>query len=130
MYDNYNYPPGADTPDAPWNQREPEPIEVACDTNVTLKKQIVVTTTNYEEDCDETGCDIFLHDGYAEFEQHVKEQHLSLPKLLDELAKYINGELASGVTGSRKWELQQMLEDCQGWTEDYFEIEQIKPQGA
>lgn len=23
MYDNYNYPPGADTPSAPWNQSEP-----------------------------------------------------------------------------------------------------------
>lgn len=118
MYDNYNYPAGSDTPDAPWNQRDPQPIEVACDTCVTLKKRIVVTTTNYEEDCDETGCDIFLHDGFVELEQHVKEQHLSIPKLLDELAKYINGELAGGVTGSRKWELQQMLEDCYGWQEE------------
>ena len=26
MYDNYNYPAGADTPDAPWNQVNPEDI--------------------------------------------------------------------------------------------------------
>ena len=24
MYDNYNYPAGADTPDAPWNQSDPD----------------------------------------------------------------------------------------------------------
>lgn len=26
MFDNYNYPLGADTPDAPWNQSDPEDI--------------------------------------------------------------------------------------------------------
>lgn len=27
MYNNYNYPLGADTPDAPWNEKEPDMIE-------------------------------------------------------------------------------------------------------
>ena len=124
MYDNYNYPPGADTPDAPWNQpADPDPIDVVCDTCVTLRKSILVTTNNYDVEGDETGCDITLLDGYKELEQHVKEQHTSLTAMLNELAKYIKGELAGGVTGQRKWDLQQMLEDCQGWEEDYFEIE-------
>ena len=84
MYDNYNYPPGADTPDAPWNQpADPDPIDVVCDTCVTLRKSITVTTTNYEADRDETGCDITLNDGYQELEQHVKEQHTSLTAMLD-----------------------------------------------
>ncbi len=30
--DNWNYPPGSDTPDAPWNQPDaPEPSHYVCD---------------------------------------------------------------------------------------------------
>ena len=114
MYDNYAYPAGADTPDAPWNEVD-DIIQYECDTCITLRKTIIV------DSCDET---------YNVIEDAIREQHTSLTDLLGELAKYINGELAGGVTGSRKLELQQMLDDCKGWTEDYFEIDEIKPQGA
>lgn len=47
MYDNYNYPVGADTPDAPWNQEE-TPIKsfnVLC--SQTLSKEVKVKTNDY-----------------------------------------------------------------------------------
>ena len=47
MYDNYNYPYGADTPDAPWNEIEiPEKdFEVTC--SQSLSRIATVTTNNY-----------------------------------------------------------------------------------
>lgn len=34
MYNNYDYPLGADTPDAPWNEKEPHMVKCeACDGN-------------------------------------------------------------------------------------------------
>ena len=47
MYDNYNYPMGADTPDAPWNQVDvPEKdFEVTC--SQSLSRTATVTTNNY-----------------------------------------------------------------------------------
>ena len=124
MYDNYHYPPGADTYDAPWNQREQEPIEVEADITVSLVNRVIVNTTNYSEHCDEEGCDIDLHDGYRDIESHYREQHNSIPKLLGELAKYINGELAGcTLSSSRKQELRAMLADLQGWQVENIEIE-------
>lgn len=47
--DNYNYPWGADTPDAPWNQSDPEPKEVDVTVSITLSKQITIKVDDYKE---------------------------------------------------------------------------------
>lgn len=52
--DNYNYPVGADTKDAPWNQ-EDKTIEVLV--SITLSKPIKIKVSDYEEvkDYDDEG---------------------------------------------------------------------------
>ena len=121
MYDNYNYPPGADTPDAPWNQPgEPEPIEVSIGVTVTLTHETKVETTNYinGEDGDE------LLDSYGDLNVLYGKQHNTIPQLLDELKKYVKGELAGGdLTYSRKQELMDMLLDCDGWAQEETEVD-------
>jgi hypothetical protein len=93
MYDNYNYPPGADTPDAPWNDVD-NIIQYECDTCITLRKTIIV------DSCDET---------YNVIENAIREQHTSLTDLLGELAKYIDGELQGDVSPSRKTSSRRCL---------------------
>ena len=111
MYDNYNYPPGADTPDAPWNQRDPDPKTFDCDIAVTIVNTLPVSTSCYYRDSEDGSTDT----SDVNWEDEYKSQYLGIPALLNELAKYIDGELASGVSGSRRWELRQMLEECRGW---------------
>lgn len=125
MYDNYNYPPGADTPDAPWNQpSEPDPITLDVTVNTTLFKRTTVETSNYDAHTDEDGCrELEIHDGYKDIEKYYTEQHKSILDLLGELCKYIKGELAGGVSDSRKRELEMMLDDCTGWQVYQFEVE-------
>lgn len=119
MYDNHNYPPGSDTPDAPWNQRDTPKMDVTVYVNTNLTRKAIVSTTNYSVERDEGGAEIDLHDSYAELEELYSKQHFGIPKLLDELSKYINGELAGdNLSNSRKWELKQMLADCKGWDEE------------
>lgn len=48
MYDNYNYPVGVDTPDAPWNQVDPPEKEIEVTVSVTLSKTIKVKVSDYE----------------------------------------------------------------------------------
>ena len=120
------YPAGAySDPNAPFNQpADPDPIDVACDTCVTLRKEIIITTDNYWIEADEEGwSDTHLEDGYKDIEKHIRKQHTSLVDLLGELKKYIQGEMNGEISNARKRELEQMLADCQGWSEDYFEIE-------
>ena len=122
------YPPGADTPDAPWNEVEVTDIEVTCHVSINLVKDAPVMTDQYITEFDEEDGSrhIELIASYSDMETEYRKQHRTIPELLSELSKYINGELAGGVTGSRKWELQEMLADCQGWTEEFMEIEEYE----
>lgn len=125
MYDNYNYPPGSDTPDAPWNEIETRPIDIKADVNISLSRAATVSTTNYATTVDEedgtTGYEVF--DTYKDVGQLYEQQHYSVPGLLAELAKYIKGELCGDVSRSRRQELAGLLADCEGWEQNFIEIE-------
>ena len=128
MYDNYNYPPGADTPDAPWNEREQDEIEVVCEMTVLMRNDVVITTDEYsvERDEEDGTMSFDLNLSYKDAEQLYRVQHYTIKEMLNELAKYITKELADeSITNSRKWDLQSMLEDCKGWSEENFEIEEF-----
>ena len=127
MYDNYNYPPGADTPSAPWNQPgDPEPIDLELEVTMCLTHKTVVSTTNYTDFAeDEEGySEREIHDGDKDVMAYYKSQHKSIPELLGELAKYIKGELeCKDISSQRRYELNDMLLTCEGWSVNDIEIE-------
>jgi len=126
MYDNYNYPMGADTPSAPWNQPgDPDPVELNIEVTMCLTHKTTVQTTNYDDCTDEEGyTERDFHDTETDIHDYYEKQHKSIPQLLNELAKYINGELQSGgLSSMRRQELEEMLDDCNGWTVNDFELE-------
>lgn len=98
--DNYNYPLGADTPDAPWNQPgDPDPLEVEVTVSTTLSKDTSVWTTDYIaeswEDWDTGDEGEVIHTGgttydYSDvnFEKEYLDEHYSLEELLTKVANY------------------------------------------
>lgn len=126
MYDNYNYPMGADTPDAPWNQRDNEEQVFDVDVNVQLVKTMPLYTSDYFTETDTNGDDI---DDFRtvcadhNWEQDYKEQHYTIPEMLEELKKYLESELPMSK-GERRIRLRDMLADCQGWEQFDFYAEQ------
>lgn len=52
-----NYPIGADTSDAPWNQVDPEPKKIKVTVSITLSKTVEVEVTDYtvKKEFDEDG---------------------------------------------------------------------------
>ena len=69
--DNYNYPCGADTPDAPWNQADNPEKEIEVTVSITLSKTLKIKVSDYEivesgkdedgnyfEDIDYSNCDL------------------------------------------------------------------------
>ena len=71
IMDNYNYPIGADTKDAPWNQVDNPEKEIEVTVSVTLSKTIKINVSDYEiidsgknedgeyvEDLDFSNCDL------------------------------------------------------------------------
>lgn len=71
IMDNYNYPMGADTKDAPWNQVDNPEREIEVTVSVTLSKTVKIKVSDYEitdsgkdedgeyfEDVDYSNCDL------------------------------------------------------------------------
>ena len=148
MYDNYNYPPGADTPDAPWNEVDvPEKdFEVTC--SQTLSRTATVTTNNYVpgacgvdyEPDDEGGyCAVGWHDPDDTSDTNWADEYDSngykTPlQLIQMLRDYLEQDLkkweeednkkphAWAATQVRKY--KSLIEECDGWTvdeEEYIE---------
>ena len=49
---NWNYPIGSDTPNAPWNEIDNPSIEVKVDVYITMTKCVTITTDKYSIDED------------------------------------------------------------------------------
>lgn len=69
--DNYNYPIGSDTPDAPWSQTDNPEREIEVTISITLSRTAKIKVTDYEvadfgidedgmhfEDIDYSNCDL------------------------------------------------------------------------
>lgn len=70
MMDNYNYPMGADTADAPWN-REDDDVEVEVYVEIMVSKTIKMKTINY--DIDENG-GRYIGDLHSEIYEEIKDE--------------------------------------------------------
>ena len=113
------YPPGAEfDPRAPWNQVDPPEVDFTIKVGITLEREAVITTDEvYNDDGDWCLCDD------ADVEGAYKETYKSIPDMLAELSKYIDGELLGDISKERRRELELMKESATGWTEEYFEFE-------
>lgn len=135
MYDNYNYPPGADTPDAPWNEPVvPEAeFEVLC--SQTLSKNTTVITDDYVPQCDEGFEDgVGYHDEWkdtsdTDWDAAFSQEHYTPLQLIGMFKETLKKQLESweGLeqTGKGSFEVRRikhLIEECEDWEEDETEI--------
>lgn len=74
MYDNYNYPEGADTPDAPWNEQPNDPKKIYVTVSVTLSKTVPIEVTDYNTIVDEETGDTHIDYSSCDLEGAVESQ--------------------------------------------------------
>ena len=141
MYDNYNYPPGADNEYAPWNEPTiPEKeFDVTC--SQSLSKTVTVTTNNYipgasgvdYEPDDEGGyCAVGWHDPVdtsdTDWEEEYSNEHYTPLELIELYKETLKEQLkswegmddtVSAKTQIRK--IEHLIEECDNWTEDETE---------
>lgn len=132
MYDNYHYPPGADTENAPWNEPVvPEKdFDITC--SQTLSKTVTVTTDNYTpgacgvdyEPDDEGGyCASSWQDpddtSDTDWENEFHENDYHTPLQLIELFKQcLEQQLSKGLVFKSPAFTEHLIEECSGWIED------------
>ena len=117
MKESGYYAPGTEfDPRAPWNQVDPPEREFDCEAIVNLSRTATVTTQSLYLD-DEVGCWVFDKEN-ADLRQDYRNCYASIPELMDELVKYIDGELQGDVSSDRRWELQRLKDSATGWQVD------------
>lgn len=123
MYDNYNYPVGADTPKAPWNQEE-TPIKsfnVLC--SQTLSKEVDVKTNDYiyeKPEKDEDGnisqnidtSDTNWVVAYGMDHYTPRALIWCFKRLLNIMMEEKNYKYFT------KEKLKELVDECTGWSED------------
>ena len=136
MYDNYHYPPGADTPDAPWNQVEYPEEEFNVTIVETLSKDVTIFTNNYnlEMDCDEGGCyrncdtsDTPWKDEYKKQGCTAIETIIAVKTYLEEvrLEQLIELSRCRSLTTEEQKELRvvkDLIEQCSDWKQEEIEF--------
>ena len=125
--DNYNYPLGSDTKDAPWNEpAPPKERKFKCHVAVTLERDVDVPTQGYNESIeeDEDGKYLSIDTDDVDWREEYDNNCITITEMLNELKAYVEQDLAmTGKNTGKGIYLQKVLEACQGWevTETYVE---------
>ena len=135
MTESGYYPPGAEhDPNAPWNQSDPEPVEVEVAISQTLSKSTKILITDYTvnewEDVETDNEGGFLRTGGVEYDCSdsdlkgaYNEQEYTIPELLDYLKDYLIADIANcNKDKGKKQKLQHILDCCEGWEVDETEV--------
>ena len=105
MKESGNFPLGAEfDPEAPYNEKVNDPIDVDIDVSITLHKRLTVSVDDYDLDDNEISFD------ECNFKEIVKDQKI----LPNEAYKYINGNTRKG---------KKAISDLKGWEMENIEIE-------
>ena len=126
MYDNYNYPCGADTPDAPWNEQRVPERDFDLNVVVTLSKTVGITTDNYIPEFDEEDGHTYANTEDTDWKQEYNDKCYTITDLLELLQGYVKEDLKryKGSKGKEQ-ELNEILEACKDWSVDELEIEEL-----
>jgi hypothetical protein len=121
--DNYNYPEGADTPDAPWNQVDPPEREIEVTVSMTISKTFTINVNDYEEEVeeDEDGLRSSIDYSNCNLFKAVEEQ-VTLPTDLPLFTKRIFNADLDLKAAKMPLCLKQAIEDCEGWDIDEMEV--------
>lgn len=135
MTESGYYPPGAEhDPNAPYNQVEPEEVEVEVAISQTLSKSTKILITDYTvnewEDVETDNEGGFLRTGGVEYDFSdsdlkgaYNEQEYTIPELLDYLKGYLIADIANcNKDKDKKQKLQHILDCCEGWEVDETEV--------
>lgn len=128
MYNNYDYPLGADNPLAPWNQVENTEIERVCYVTETIARKVTLSTTDYvaEEDWDDELGKCISDDTYeTDWSAEYTNQEYTALELISKLKTYVEEDIKNTSPNTSKGrELKRLLSACDGWEQTELEVEE------
>lgn len=128
MYDNYNYPLGADNPSAPWNEPlDPEPKEFEIVISQCLSKSLKVLTQDYTKEYEEESGLILTNTDDTEWKTVYEDGgHYTIDELLKTfqwlLRKIIDEDILIFDMKGMKDYCEHLIEECDNWYVNETEI--------
>ena len=122
MYDNYNYPLGADNENAPWNEKENKVKEFMCEATVILTKRLNVATQNYiEEEPEYPDFMGAIDTTDVDWEEEYANQHFEFTEMLTRMRSLLRKWQPSDLSFNEIRELEELLDDANNW--ELYEIQ-------
>lgn len=129
MYNNYDYPLGADNSSAPWNQVENSEIERDCEVTETIARKVTLSTTDYvaEDDWDdEFGKCISTDTSGTDWNEEYDKQEYTALELIAKLKEYVEEDIKNTASNTSKGrELQRLLSACDGWEQVEVDVSEL-----
>lgn len=129
MYDNYNYPLGADNENAPWNERETPEKVFGCEVTITLTKTCDVTTQDYIlEEAEYPDYMGGIDTSDVNWLDEYESQYLPLPKLMERMADLLEQLQPTGT--DRKSinlcsEIRDLCEQARDWETYDVDVQEL-----
>ena len=125
MYDNYNYPLGADNPSAPWNEPlDPEPKEFEIVISQCLSKSLKVLTQDYTKEYEEESVLTLTNTDDTEWKTvYEDEGHYTIDELLKIFQWLLNKVIDEDMLiFDMKDYCKHLIEECDNWYINETEI--------
>ena len=122
-----NYPPGAaNDPMAPYNERPTEEVEVTVKTRL-IKETVVETSEGHmvcesEIEPDGTRSTVSFFEPDVDLKETFLNAHRSAIQIIRDCEKICKALLANGNRFFAGIYLPTLIDDCEDWEEDNFEI--------
>ena len=114
MYDNYNYPVGADIESAPWNQQHKPEKEIEVLVSITLSKTVKIKVDDY----------VILNSGKDEDGEYFEDVDYSNCDLKTAVVEqvYLPQEAGNIIANSDVASLESIADSFLDWNVDDFEV--------
>lgn len=116
MYNNHDYPVGADNSTAPWNATDNKEIERICEVTETITRKVKISTIDYVETDDwndDAGACSFIDTSETNWREEFQNQGYSILELISFLKDYVEEDLKNTSLGTSKGrDLQKILSSC------------------
>lgn len=126
MKESDYYPAGAwNDQSAPYNQPEPQEMDFDVNVHTTLQKDAKIRTNNYIPEFDEEDGRTYPNTDDTNWIDAYKEYNhtpLELIQLFKECLEYLQENNIKWASRKRYF-IKGLIEECDGWNEEEFEVE-------
>jgi hypothetical protein len=125
MFDNYNYPMGADSENAPWNEKMLPYKSFKVCVSQSLSKTTTVNTNDYSELKEKDDVGGFLEidtDDVVWADEYADNGHLTPLELINLYKQHCKAALDKNPNASDASWYKYIIEECDNWVSDDFEV--------